>query len=96
MSGTLSEELRRWIPDGWQGPKELLRIAANLLAALFLAQVLGADLARIGLTPPLPWWGSGLLALAAWLVAMRISTHQEERKGGGTGGGSVPPPAPGA
>ena len=82
-------DLGKWIPDGWQAPKELLRIVSNCLWALALAQVAGADLARIGLAPPVPWWGTVILAAAAWMVTLRISTHQEEKRTNGT-----KPPAP--
>ena len=74
------QNLGKWIPDGFQGPKELLRIVSNLLWALALAQLAGADLARVGLAPPVPWWVTMLLATAAWLVTLRISAWQEEKK----------------
>ena len=83
-------DLKKWLPDGWQAPKELLRIVSNCLWALALAQIAGADLGRIGLAPPVPWWGTVALAAAAWMVTLRISTHQEEKRSGGT----VPPAKP--
>ena len=73
-------DLGKWIPDGFQGPKELLRIVSNLLWALALAQLAGADLHRVGLAPPVPWWVTMLLATVAWLVTLRISAWQEEKK----------------
>ena len=88
----IPDALRPWLPDGWQGPKEVARIASNLLAALALAQVLGADLGRIGLAPPLPWWQTALLAVGTWLVTIRIGNHQEARAR--NGGSSSEPPKP--
>ena len=74
------QDLGKWIPNGWQGPKELLRIVSNCLWALALAQLAGADLHRIGLAPPVAWWVTMILATVAWLVTLRISAWQEAKK----------------
>jgi hypothetical protein len=69
-----------WIIEHLQGPKELLRIVSNALWLLALAQLAGADLHKIGLDPPVPWWVTLLLATAAWAVTLRLSAWQEEQK----------------
>jgi flagellar biosynthesis component FlhA len=78
-----AEKVGSWILEHLQGPKELLRIVSNILWALALAMLAGADLERIGLHPPVPWWVVLILAVAAWWVTMKISERQEAQKAAG-------------
>lgn len=79
-------ELKQWLPgalDQLQGWKRLIQLCMNVLVILALAQVSGVDVGALtqgNVVPPLPWWGTGALALAFLLAEARISNYQESRR----------------
>ena len=69
-----------WLLEHAQGPKESLRIVSNFLWVMAMVQISGADLTKIDLHPPVPWWGTTCLSVLAWWGTVKISAWQEAKK----------------